>query len=76
MTGKRFGRLVVTKFAYTKYTKPRCARAMWYCNCDQKRDKIKQDYCQHNSIPLIIIPYTDIDDIDDYLLQKIFSKGV
>lgn len=43
----------------------------------QKRDKIKQDYCQHNSIPLIIIPYIDIDDIDDnYLLQKIFSKGV
>lgn len=28
MTGKRFGRLVATKFAYTKYTKPRCARAM------------------------------------------------
>lgn len=240
MTGKRFGRLVVTKFAYTKYIKPRCARAMWYCNCDcgnediivegyklrsgntqscgclrldklreaivvdltnkkfgkltalypvtdtskgrmkwfckcdcentcivdeyhlqsgntqscgcikskgeekiqkilsdlgikfhkehtfqdcinpetgaklkfdfylkdynicieyngiqhyqyregsyfskeavlgiQKRDKIKQDYCRHNSIPLIIIPYIDIDDIDDnYLLQKIFSKGV
>ena len=38
----------------------------------KKRDLIKDNYCKDNHIPLIRIPYTDLDKIDDkYLLDKI-----
>ena len=29
----------------------------------QTRDKLKQDYCNKNNIPLIVIPYWDIGNI-------------
>ena len=31
-----------------------------------KRDKIKNDYCKYNNIPLLRISYTDIDNTDNY----------
>lgn len=38
----------------------------------QKRDNIKEQYCKEHNIPLIIIPYTDLSQIDtQYLLNKI-----
>ncbi len=33
------------------------------------RDKIKQDYCYNNGIPLLIIPYTEFDQIEKILIQ-------
>ena len=37
----------------------------------QNRDRKKVEYCKNNKIPLIIIPYTDYDEIDEnYLLEK------
>lgn len=39
---------------------------------NQKRDSIKNQYCQDNKIPLIRIPYTDYDKIDmNYLKERI-----
>ena len=37
----------------------------------QKRDKIKQKYCQKNKIPLIAIPYTEFDNIETILQKKL-----
>lgn len=33
----------------------------------QRRDKIKEEYCQANNIPLIKIPYWDINKLSQYL---------
>ena len=38
---------------------------------NQYRDKIKNDYCLINNIPLYRIPYTDLDKI--YNLSDIFN---
>jgi hypothetical protein len=38
---------------------------------NQKHDKIKEDYCQDNNIPLLIIQYWDYDNIEK-LLEKFF----
>ena len=38
----------------------------------QQRDKIKNEYCQKHNIPLIRIPYWELDNIDkEWLLNKI-----
>lgn len=39
---------------------------------NKNRDDIKNNYCKRNNIPLIRIPYTDYDKIDEnYLLERI-----
>lgn len=38
----------------------------------KKRDQIKIDFCEKNNIPLIIIPYNQLNDIDNFLS---FLKG-
>ena len=38
---------------------------------NQRRDKIKRDYCVENNIPLIEIPYWEIKNIENILLDKI-----
>ena len=41
---------------------------------NQKRDKIKQNYCKEHNIPLFIIPYWDYEKIDaDYIKKGIHS---
>lgn len=41
---------------------------------NQQRDKIKNEYCKDNSIPLLRIPYTDFDELDEnYLINKLRS---
>ena len=41
---------------------------------NQKRDKIKQDYCKEHNIPLFIISYWDYEKIDaDYIKKGIYS---
>ena len=43
-------------------------------NEQQKRDKIKREYCQNNNIKLIEIPYWDIDILnEEYLKGKIYD---
>lgn len=37
----------------------------------QKKDKIKTDYCVQNNIPLLRIPYTQKDDLEEIILNKI-----
>lgn len=43
----------------------------------QKRDKIKNDYCKKNKIPLKRIPYFKLKDltIEDILSDKFLVKG-
>lgn len=36
----------------------------------QKRDEIKNVYCKENNIPLIRISYTEKDNMEDYLIDK------
>lgn len=36
----------------------------------QERDKVKREYCLANNIPLIEIPYWEIDNIDNFLQLK------
>jgi hypothetical protein len=43
-------------------------------NTTQRRDQIKANYCQTNNIPLLIIPYTEADNIAQ--LIEIFLKGI
>lgn len=40
----------------------------------QEHDKIKNDYCKKHNIPLIRIPFTDIDKIDIDMLKPETSK--
>jgi hypothetical protein len=35
------------------------------------RDNVKQDYCKKNQIPLLIIPYWNIDFIEDILIREL-----
>jgi ssDNA-binding Zn-finger/Zn-ribbon topoisomerase 1 len=37
----------------------------------QKRDKIKEQYCEKNYIPLLVIPYWDFDNIDQILEKAV-----
>ena len=38
----------------------------------QQRDKIKNEYCQKHNIPLLRIPYWELDNINkEWLLNKI-----
>ena len=39
----------------------------------QMRDKLKQEYCKNNNIPLLIIPYTKFQtlDIDDLIIKEL-----
>lgn len=44
---------------------------------NQKRDKIKEEYCKQNNIQLIIIPYWDLEKInEEYLRKAIESNGL
>lgn len=38
---------------------------------NQKRDKIKRDYCVEHDIPLIEIPYWEFENIENILLNKL-----
>jgi len=40
-------------------------------NLIQKRDKIKVKYCKKNNITLIIIPYTEYDNIENILMKEL-----
>nr|WP_145401429.1 zinc-ribbon domain-containing protein [Paenibacillus xylanexedens] len=42
----------------------------------QKKDKIKDDYCKANNIPLIRIPYWDFKNIDSILTERLTELGV
>lgn len=37
----------------------------------QKRDKIKNEYCKKNNIPLLRIPYWEFDNIESILLENL-----
>lgn len=39
----------------------------------QHRDKIKEDYCTHNGIRLLRIPYTAYDNLAELLLSEIYK---
>lgn len=43
---------------------------------NQKRDKIKNDYCKDNNIPLIRIPYWEFDNIEAILEKELAALGV
>ena len=44
---------------------------------NQKRDEIKEEYCKQNNIQLIIIPYWDLEKInEEYLRKAIESNGL
>ena len=47
-------------------------RSYWNLTKIQKRDQIKNEYCNKNNIPLIRIPYTHLKDLklDDLLLER------
>ena len=36
-----------------------------------KHDKIKANYCSNNNINLLIIPYCDVDNIEDILNKEL-----
>jgi len=40
----------------------------------QQRDSIKQQYCKDNNIKLIIIPYTEFNNIEQILIQELNIK--
>jgi len=42
----------------------------------QKKDKIKDDYCKFNNIPLIRIPYWDFKNIDSILTERLTELSV
>lgn len=42
----------------------------------KKRDKIKQDYCKKNNILLLIIPYTEINNIEKILVDTFHDLKV
>lgn len=42
----------------------------------QARDKIKNDFCKENSIPLVRIPYWEIDNIPKILGKKLYKLGL
>ncbi|WP_413025039.1 hypothetical protein [Paenibacillus taichungensis] len=42
----------------------------------QKRDKIKDDYCKANNIPLIRIPYWEFKNINSILTKRLTELGV
>lgn len=48
-------------------TKLYVEKALELLKLNQFRDKIKQDYCAKNNIPLLIIPYTELKTIDKIL---------
>ena len=37
------------------------------------KDKIKNEYCQNNNIPLLRIPYWDFDNIEDILEKELLK---
>lgn len=42
----------------------------------QQRDKIKTDYCQQNNIPLIIVPYWERDNIQEFLQNEFKRRNI
>jgi hypothetical protein len=44
-------------------------------NRQKKHDKMKDDYCIKNNIPLLRIPYWDFDKIEDILEESLNSKN-
>ena len=55
-----------------KYTEGSCWNDKINFIKTQNRDKKKNEYCLKNNIPLIRIPYTDLDKLDyNYLLDRI-----
>jgi len=41
-----------------------------------KRDKIKREYCKKNNIPLLEIPYTEFNNIEKILTDKLKEVGL
>lgn len=41
-----------------------------------KRDKIKDDYCEKNNLPLIRVPYWERDNIEEYLTEQMRLLGL
>jgi len=44
-------------------------------NYRQQNDKIKNEYCKKNNIPLLRIPYWDLKNIDNILDINLFNNG-
>ena len=42
----------------------------------KKRDKIKNQYCRDNNIPLLRIPYWEFDNINKIVLKTLFRYGL
>ena len=42
----------------------------------QLHDKIKNEYCKNNNIPLIRIPYWERDDMEYYLFDKLVKYKI
>lgn len=42
----------------------------------QIRDKIKYNYCKDNNIPLIIVPYWERNDIENYLINEFKERKI
>ena len=39
-------------------------------------DRIKNDYCFDNNIPLLRIPYWDFENIEEILFDKLVEVGI
>lgn len=42
----------------------------------QTRDKLKKDYCEQNNIPLLVIPYIKLNQIEEILDEFIKTQGI
>ena len=42
----------------------------------KKRDRVKNEYCRKNKIPLVRISYKDYDNIEKILLKKLVRYGL
>lgn len=45
--------------------------SVWYSETNVKHDKMKNEYCKNKNIPLLRIPYTDLENINLEMLTKI-----
>ena len=45
--------------------------SIWYNETIVKHDKMKNEYCKNKNIPLLRIPYTDLENINLEMLTKI-----
>lgn len=42
----------------------------------KRRDQIKIDYCESHNIPLIIIPYWEFDNMENFIRNEFEKKGI